>query len=80
MADIDLPDEDKAAIKAGLLAWRTEGNDNPMLPVNLDLNGDGVSDAYGLDENDELVVIPGVPVEETVYESEGDDIDPQDGE
>lgn len=70
----DLPEEDQAAIKEMLQTWKAEGNENPMLPVDIDFNGDGLTDSIGLDDDGELVVISGVPVEETVYESEGDDI------
>lgn len=68
-----MTEADKAQVKEILLAEKQAGNDNPMLPMNVDLDGDGIADAIGLNENGELVVIPGVAIEETVYESDGDD-------
>ena len=70
----DMPPEDLAQIKEILESWRAEGNDNPMLAMNVDFDGDGTADAIGLDENGDLVIINSVDVEETVYESEGDDV------
>lgn len=70
----ELPDEDKAALRDSLLQWKVEGSESPTIPLDVDLDGDGVTDAYGLDENDELIFVSGVKLEETVYVSEGDDV------
>jgi len=69
----DLPEEDRAQLKEALTTWQAAGEENPMIPLDVDLDGDGVADAVGLDENGELVVLSGVDLEETVYVSEGDD-------
>ena len=74
MADVEVSVEDAAAIKAILLQWKSEGVENPLLPADVDLDGDGVADSFGLDSFGELVVVRGVKLEDTVYVSEGDDI------
>ena len=71
-------DEWHADVEAGvfrrLLDRRAAGEENPLLAIDVDLNGDGITDAFGLDENDEPVVVLGAALEDTSYESEGDDI------
>ena len=74
MADLTITREDAEAIKSILLQWRTEGVENPLLPMDVDVDGDGIVDSFGLDENDEVVVVLGRPLKETVYLSEGDDV------
>ena len=74
MADVTLTAEDRDAIKQVLLMYRAGGNPNPLLPADVDLDGDGIVDSFGLDENDEVIVVRGQKLEETVYVSEGDDI------
>lgn len=73
MADVTLTAEDRDAIKAVLIMYRDGGNPNPLLPADVDLDGDGIVDSFGLDENDEVIVVRGQKLEETVYVSEGDD-------
>ena len=70
---IDMPDEDRAAIRDALLAWKADGVAAPLIPLNVDLDGDGVFDTLGLDENDELVLVSGVALSATVYQSTGDE-------
>lgn len=70
----DLLAEDLAEIKAILLQHRADGAAAPLLPLDVDLDGDGKTDAFGLDENDEVVVVSGVNLEHTVYRSDGDDV------
>lgn len=77
MVDVSLTKEDRDAIKAVLLMYRREGEPNPLLPADVDLDGDGIVDSFGLNENDEVVVVRGKKLEETVYVSEGDDIGPE---
>jgi len=67
----DMPEEDKVAMHDTLLQWKKDGNEKPLLPLDVDLDGDGKPDAYGLDENDELVFVSGVSLEDTVFESTG---------
>jgi len=69
-----IPEEDRVALKAALQTHIDAGEENPMIPLDVDLDGDGKADAIGLDENGELTVFSGVDLEETVYVSEGDDI------
>lgn len=66
--------EDYNAIRDVLLAYRKEGVVKPLLPTDVDLDGDGTVDSYGLNENDELIFVTGIPLEETVYVSDGNDI------
>lgn len=74
MADLALTDEDRAVIRASLLAEREAGMPVPLLPMDVDVDGDGIVDSFGLDENDEVVVVSGVALEHTLYVSEGDDV------
>ena len=74
MADTNLTPEDEAAVKAILLQWREAGNENPLLPADVDLDGDGTHDSFGLDENGNVIVVSGVTLSDTVYVSDGDDI------
>lgn len=73
MADLDLTDADREEVRQILLAERARGVAVPLLPTDVDVDGDGVVDSFGLDENDEVVVVFGVALEHTVYVSEGDD-------
>lgn len=74
MADTSLTPEDEAAIKSILLQHKAEGNANPLLPADVDIDGDGIADAFGLDANENVVVVSGAKLEDTVYVSDGDDI------
>lgn len=69
-----LPAEDLAQIKAILLGYRADGVERPLLPLDVDVDGDGICDSFGLDEHDEVVIVSGVTLENTVYVSEGDDV------
>ena len=75
MADLTVTSDDADTIKAILLQWRANGEENLLLPMDVDVNGDGIVDSFGLDENDDVVVVLGRKIEETVYLSEGDDVD-----
>jgi len=74
MANLELTDEDRVAIKALLIQEREQGVPIPLLPADVDYNGDGIVDSFGLDDNDEVVIVSGVAIEHTLYESDGDDI------
>lgn len=69
----DVLAEDREQIKAILLQYRADGVAAPLLPLDVDLDGDGKTDAFGLDENDEVVLVSGADLEHTVYVSDGDD-------
>lgn len=70
MANLDLTDEDRAEIKSILIKWREEGNQNPVLPADVDLDGDGIVDGFGLGDDDEVVIVSGVSLSGTVYQSD----------
>jgi hypothetical protein len=74
MAEITTSIEDLVVIKGILLQYREEGVENPLLPLDVDIDGDGIADAYGLDENDEVILVSGCKLEDTVYVSDGDDV------
>lgn len=73
MADLSLTPEDREAIRAILLAEREAGVATPLLPADVDVDGDGIVDSFGLDADDNVVIVPGVDLEHTLYVSEGDD-------
>lgn len=64
--------EDEAEIKSILTTWKNEGVENPLLPMDVDIDGDGLVDSFGLDGDGNVVVVLG-KLEDTVYVSEGDD-------
>lgn len=74
MADLSTSEEDVTTIRDILLQWKAEGVENPLLPADVDIDGDGIVDSFGLDENDNVIIVSGAKLEDTVYVSEGDDI------
>ena len=74
MADLTTTEEDVTTIRDILLQWKSEGVENPLLPADVDIDGDGIVDSFGLDENDNVIIVSGAKLTDTVYESEGDDI------
>lgn len=72
--EAELSKEDRDVIRDILLGYRKEGESVPLLPLDVDLDGDGITDAWGLDENDEVVLVSGQKLKDTVYVSDGDDI------
>ncbi len=75
-----LTDADRSAIKGILEQWRESGVLNPLLPMDVDVDGDGIVDAWGLDEDGEVVVVSSTSLPYTVYESDGDDVIEHEGE
>lgn len=69
-----LPRADREALKAILLAQREEGVERPLVPLNVDIDGDGIVDAFGLDDAGEVILVSGVELGDTCYVSDGDDI------
>lgn len=75
-----LPQEDRDTLRAILLRQSEEGVARPLIPLNVDIDGDGIVDAFGLDEAGELVLVSGVDLADTCYRSDGDDRRDEGGE
>jgi hypothetical protein len=73
MADLTATDEDHVAIRDILLQWKAEGNENPLLPMDVDVDGDGIVDSFGLDKDDNVIVVSGTKLEDTVYVAEDEE-------
>lgn len=71
MVEVTVSAEDLEVIKSILIQYKQEGKANPLLPMEVDVNGDGIVDSFGLDADDNVIVVPGVKLEDTVYESTG---------
>lgn len=67
-----LPEEDRQVLQAALFGMKSAGLP-ALIPLEVDLDGDGIVDAFGLDEDDELVFVSGAKLEATGYVSDGDD-------
>ena len=74
-----LTQEDRDAIRGILLAQRAEGSERPLLPLDVDIDGDGIADAWGLGDDGQVALIPGVALADTCYVSDGDDVRGEDG-
>ena len=70
----ELTPEDEAAIRGILEAQRQEGSERPLLPLDVDIDGDGIVDAWGLDDDGRVVLVSGCYLGSTCYASDGDDI------
>lgn len=73
MAEMTLTAEDRQVLK-GILDAEVAAGRKALIPLDVDIDGDGIVDAWGLDEHGEVVLISGVTLTSTVYESDGDDI------
>lgn len=73
MSKLEVSTEDRLAIRDILLQYKAEGVEKPLLPMDVDLDGDGIVDAYGLDDNDNVIFVTGASLSDTVYVSDGDD-------
>lgn len=71
VTDEDLPREDQAQLLACLVQWKADGQKNPLIPCDVDVDGDGIVDAYGLGPFGDLVYVTGATVKDTVYEADG---------
>lgn len=67
---------DAVQIKAILMQYSDEGIKNPLLPIDPDTDGDGFVDAYGLDTFGKVIRVSHVPLKDTVFLSDGNDIGP----
>lgn len=72
---IQLSPEDREILRASLRAWQESGVKRPLIPMDIDLDGDGIADSWGLDAFGELVVVHGVALDKTVYEADGSGIE-----
>jgi hypothetical protein len=68
----NLSEQDRSDIKDALLAWKEEGVDRPVVPIFQDTDNDEVLDFIGLDENNELIIVSGITLDESVFESLGE--------
>lgn len=71
VTDRDLPRADQDQLVLALKRWESEGQVNPLIPCDTDVDGDGTTDAYALDPSGDLVYVTGAPLAETVFESTG---------
>ncbi len=67
-----MTDEDREVLRASLLAERAAGVEHPLIAIDVDVDGDGICDSFGLDDDDQLVVVPGVAIGATTYEADED--------
>lgn len=67
----DLPLVDQVQLLASLRQWEVDGHTNPLIPIDVDIDGDGQPDAFGLGPGGELVYVTGTRLEETVFKSDG---------
>lgn len=74
MAATELTKQDREVIRDFLVGERKRGEERPLLPLDVDLDGDGITDAWGLDDNDQVVLVSGATLADTVYRSDGDDV------
>jgi hypothetical protein len=63
--------EDKVTLTHALQGWKDDGVANPMIPLDMDVDGDGFADAFGLDDAGNLILLSTVPIVDTVSVSLG---------
>lgn len=71
----DLPLSEQRVLIEALKTWKSAGVTEPLIPSEVDADGDGKADAYGLNGFGQLVFVTGVALEDTVYTVEGDGSD-----
>ncbi|QOP64786.1 hypothetical protein SEA_DELAGARZA_27 [Microbacterium phage DelaGarza] len=57
-----------------MLQQSEEGAARPLIPLDVDLDGDGIVDAWGLDDDGQVVLVSGCALTDTCYVSDGDDV------
>jgi hypothetical protein len=67
----ELPVQDREVLTAALKSLKDSGVP-PLIPLDVDLDGDGIVDAWGLDDEGNLIVVKGQPIAETSYEADGE--------
>lgn len=70
VTDADLPRADQLNLIEALKAWSPDVSD-PLIPVDADVDGDGKTDAYGLDSFGRLVFVSGADLTDTVFAADG---------
>lgn len=68
---MELTEQDRGVLKTALLQYKADGVENPMIPLNVDIDGDGINDAFALDDRDELILVSEVHLDNTVYAADG---------
>ena len=71
VTDADMPPADQATLTQALHDWGDE-HERPLIPALDDVNGDGIVDAYGLDDEGRLVYVSGVAMADTVLTPTGE--------
>lgn len=69
-----LSDEEREVLVDALRSYEAEGVARPLIPIG-DIDGDGFEDSFGLSDDGSLIVVSGVPLEETVFVSTGGGIE-----
>lgn len=67
-----LSTEDLEAIKEILTSYKEAGVENPLLPTDIDVDGDGITDSFGLDDEGNVIRVSGVSLDDTVYVATGE--------
>lgn len=67
----DLTREDRDALVAALEGMRADGVERPLIPLDVDVDGDGICDAWGLTDSGTLALISGVDIGSTSWVSDG---------
>jgi hypothetical protein len=70
-----LTQNDRDNLVAALKGWAEDGVKDPQIPLDHDVDGDGIVDAWALDENGELTLVNAVSVADTVSVSDGSGIE-----
>jgi len=78
VTEADVPLVDQATLVACLRAWQEEGQANPLIPCDVDVDGDGTADAFGLSPLGQLVYVTGANLKHTVYEADGTGVEGDD--
>lgn len=63
-----LSEEERTRLRDTLLEWREAGNPDPRIYSEVDIAGDGYIDYFVLDADDNLVLMPGVEVDQSDYD------------
>lgn len=77
--NVELSAADAEQVREILVGWRDAGVTNPLLPMEVDVDGDGTADSWGLDKDGKVIVVSGAKLGDTVFRADGEpapDIDP----